>query len=218
MGSDTHITGRGTRACFSRRWSEEQRRWTGATTNDTQPPPLPHRADQWAVAVPTYRTNVPAAMVLAMLAAHIDEDKRAFTLSGYAGRRRFIGRIRDGRFELYPRPHFRNPFARHMYGSIEDTQDGSILVTAFRMPALSRIYLALFFGGSAVLFVALLLLSYARSSLVASLEVAASVLVIAACGLFIVGISRLLGIPAERSMVRFLQRTLASHLVSSDER
>ena len=94
-----------------------------------------------------YVVALPPRDVLRRLADRIDEERwPSLTVSGYAGRKPFLGRIRGNRFLLRKRPAHRNGFAPRLTGTVVEDRHGSRITARFRLGTGTRLGIASFYA------------------------------------------------------------------------
>jgi hypothetical protein len=93
------------------------------------------------------RSSLPAEDLLRLLGEDVDLERLALvSFSGYAGERPIIARFFGSQFRMHRRRHYRNGFAPFLYGEVKATSEGSEISGEFRLPAFTRIVMALWFA------------------------------------------------------------------------
>ena len=65
-----------------------------------------------------FHSPLAPAQAMEALRTAVDEERWAFSLSGYAGDLPVIGKFREERFRLRKRIYYNNGFARQFYGEL----------------------------------------------------------------------------------------------------
>ena len=155
------------------------------------------------------RARIPVEECKARLAAGVDEERFAFSWSGYAGSKPILGKIRDGNFRLQKRRYYHNGFAPLFYGQFVASGRETLIEGEFRMHPGVKFYMTLWFSFVALVAVATLVSEIAKRG---GLKGAwASVLMIPAAmvvfGVALIKFGQWLGRGEERAVVAFLKST-----------
>ena len=144
----------------------------------------------------------------ARLADSVDPVKLGWTISGYAGSREILGKIRGNSFRLQKRRNSRNSFAPYLYGQFKAADGGTRVEDEFRLHPFAQIFMALWFSFLAVFAISMLVLpsqGQAGSVRWPLLAVAAGM---AAFGIGLVKFSRWLARNEEGAILALLKSSL----------
>jgi len=83
----------------------------------------------------------------------VDAEKLSFSLSGYAGTKPILGKIRGDTFRLQKRISYRNDCRPFFYGRFVPTEGGSLIEGEFRMHPCAKWFMVFWFSFLALLLV-----------------------------------------------------------------
>jgi hypothetical protein len=139
----------------------------------------------------------------------VDAEKLGFSLSGYAGSREIIGKIKATSFRLQKRRYYRNSFAPFFYGKFTPSDNGTMIEGDFRMHPFVKIFMISWFCFLGIFSVAAFMLPSrgqpeAAGNRILMLLVAVGM---ASFGFGLVKFGRWLGVSEEQVMTAFLKKT-----------
>jgi len=73
------------------------------------------------------RVRLSPEELLALISTSVDEERLGFSLSGYAGKKPFLGRASQSGFRIQKRRGCRNDFHPFVFGEVERAPGGSIV-------------------------------------------------------------------------------------------
>src|SRR5438093_1119030 len=92
----------------------------------------------------SYHVAMPPNSVLEKIASSIDPETPSFrSLTGYAGTKEFVGRIRDEHFVIRKKRRYLNGFAPDLHGRIIPEEKGSFVRLTFRLRLATKIIVVL---------------------------------------------------------------------------
>ncbi len=155
----------------------------------------------------TLRARIPIEECKARLASGVDEERLAFSWSGYAGSKPIVGRFRDTSFRLQKRRYYHNSFAPFFYGRFVASGRDTLIEGEFRMHPSVKVLMILWFSFLAFVFVTTLV-SSSRGGVGG--DWASRLVIPAALAVFVVVLVKFgqwLGRSEERTIVAFLKST-----------
>jgi hypothetical protein len=159
------------------------------------------------------RTHIAIDECRARLASAVDPVRWGFSLSGYAGAKPILGKLRDTTFRLQMRPCYRNSFAPLFFGHFVASAEGTVVEGDFRMHPFVRVFMIFWFS-FLVVFAAIALVVPSRDQPEAPWGRAALLIVAAGMGAFGVGLVKFggwLGRTEKEVIVGFLKSTLEAN-------
>ena len=155
-------------------------------------------------------TRLSIAECRARLESAVDPERFAFSLSGYAGSKDFLGKIGDTGFRLQKRRNYHNSFAPFFYVHLTSGDTGTIIEGDFKMHPFVRPFMTFGFSFLAVFAVVALVLPSRGQPEAAGVRIlmllAAGVM--AAFGFGLVRFGQWLGASEQATIIEFLKRTL----------
>lgn len=100
----------------------------------------------------TLQTRLSPQECCSRLTLAVDPEKPGFSLSGYAGSKPILGKIRCPSMRLQKRIYYGNTFRRVFYGTLVPSDGGTLVTGAFRMRLFDE-----WFTGLWILFICLLM-------------------------------------------------------------
>lgn len=144
---------------------------------------------------------------MARLAGAIDLERwPAPTLSGYAGRRPFIGQVGRDRFRVQKRRSYRNGFAPQLYGTVVPEAGHTRIVATFEMRLATRVALLIYYASMAIVS-AIVVVSVASSHRRAAsdlLGLTVTVVLIFFVPFCIVKVGQLVAAPEKKALREFM--------------
>ena len=156
------------------------------------------------------RARIPIEECKARLASGVDEERLAFSWSGYAGSRPIVGKFRDASFRLQKRRYYHNSFAPFFYGQFIPSGRETLIEGEFRIRRAVKVSMTVWFSLLAVLSVALLVQEVSRRG---GFKADWPLVLLIPAGMVVFGVALIkfgqwLGRTEERAIVAFLKSTL----------
>ncbi|HEY6088732.1 MAG TPA: hypothetical protein VD771_02980 [Gemmatimonadaceae bacterium] len=163
----------------------------------------------------TLRTRIPIEECKARLASGADEERLAFSWSGYAGSKPILGKVRDDTFRLQKRRYYRNDFSPYFYGRFVASGRETLIEGEFKMRPAVKVATIVWLSLLALIWVAMLADQISNRGGVEPL----SVLIPAGMAVFLVALMKFgqwLGRSEERAIVTFLKSTFEADVEAGE--
>ena len=156
------------------------------------------------------RTRIPIHECKTRLASAVDAERLALSMSGYAGSKPILGKLRDATFRLQKRRYYRNSFAPFFFGRFVASAGGTFIEGNFRMHLFVRVFMMFWFSFLAVFAVMALVLPSGGQPEApwGKAPLLLGAVAMAAFGVGLVKFGGWLGHGEERAIVDFLKSTL----------
>jgi len=170
------------------------------------------------------RTDYSPESSRARISEQMDLDRRAiFSLSGYQGKNRVLGRFLDFEFRLHKRRYWRNDFAPVLYGRLVAESRGTLVEMYWGIQRWPRIFMRIWLTFAALIGVPMFVVSLwqlmtgkqaVKGDLYINLLVPPGMLLF---GMMLPRVGMALGFREKRFLVEFLERVLVAGRLEGEE-